>query len=334
MHMKGKHEGVGIMKRVGVWVGGVALIGASISWGAPPPLNAPPSTKASLGVTPSPAAEEPWTITVGPAVEFFTYEHDAIQQRSDSKFDNANQDAWREGHTSGDGWGLRLTATRGKDQGIANLTFLTSKSTYDLDVPAGSPNYGANNTAGGSQHIDTERRDFDVSWYQPSGSEERGDWGWTMGIRYLGTIKDFDVEEGDAKLEQNGQVNWYLLRAGYAGTYWPFGRDVVFDVHGGLDALFGQVEGISRTGGDSGYDGQIDESYSTKASLAYGATGLLGVDVKPFRQRDIRLSLDYRRDWLYSFDSTDTGIIVFPDNTDALFIENTYSVRASLCFAF
>lgn len=317
-------------RHAGVLAGGLALMGAGMLWAAPPPLSA----ASAKSTAPATAPEEPWIITLGPAAEFFTYQHDAIQQRTDSKFDSRGQDAWREGHTSGNGWGVKMTASRGKDQGVATASFLMSQYDFDLNATPGSPNFGANNTAGGSQHINTERRDLDVQWYQPSGSEDRGDWGWTMGIRYLGTVKDFTIDEGSASLDQHGQVNWYLLQAGYAGTYWPFGRDVVFDVHGSLNGMFGQVEGLARTGSDSGYDGHIDETYSDNSSLAYGAYGVIGLDFKPFKQRDIRVSLEYRRDWLYSFDSTDTGIIVFPDNTDALFIENSYSVRACLTFGF
>lgn len=317
---------------VGSWAMGIAMISAGALWAAPPPLTSSPVAKLTVPVTAAP--EEPWIITLGPATEFFTYEHDALQQRKDSEFDSTGQDDWREGRTSGSGWGLRMTASRGKDQGSANLVFLTSKYDFDLNVPANSPNFGKNNTTGGSEHINTDRRDLDLTWYQPSGSEDRGDWGWKIGLRYLGTSKGFTIEEGDASLDQSGQINWYLLQSGYAGTYWPFGRDVIVDVHGEINALFGQVEGISRTGSDAGYDGQIDETYSSKSSLGYGANALLGVDVKPFKDRNIRVSLDYRREWLYSFDSTDTGIIVFPDNTDALFIENSYSVRASLNFGF
>ena len=321
-------------KQAGPLAVGIAMIGAGALWAAPPPLTAAPSVKLTSTTPAATTPEEPWNIMLGPAVEFFTYDHDALQQRTDSQFGSTSQDAWREGHTSGTGWGLHMTASRGKDQGTANLTFLTGKSTFDLDVPAHSANFGETDTVGGSQHIETQRRDLDLNWYQPSGTEDRGDWGWLIGLRYLGTSKDFTIEEGGDSLHQNGQANWYLLQAGYAGTYWPFGRDVIVDVHGGINALFGQVEGLSRSGSDAGYDGHIDEAYSSHSSLAYGANALLGVDVKPFKKRNITLTLDYRREWLYSFDSTDTGIIVFPDNTDALFIENSYSVRAYLAFGF
>jgi hypothetical protein len=38
------------------------------------------------------------------------------------------------------------------------------------------------------------------------------------------------------------------------------------------------------------------------------------------------VKLEYRREWLYSFEATQSGIVVFPDNDDALFISNTHGV--------
>ena len=37
---------------------------------------------------------------------------------------------------------------------------------------------------------------------------------------------------------------------------------------------------------------------------------------------------------MYSFDATDTGIVVFPDNNDALFIENHHAVVGTLNYLF
>ena len=40
------------------------------------------------------------------------------------------------------------------------------------------------------------------------------------------------------------------------------------------------------------------------------------------------------REWLYSLDGTDTGTVIFPDNNDALFIENHHAVMATLTYLF
>ena len=137
-------KGSEMKKYAGAWVVGIAMIGAGSLWAAPPPLTATPSVKltASTPASSTAAADEPWIITLGPAAEFFTFEHDALQQRKDTEFNTTGQDDWREGRTSGSGWGLRMTASKGKDQGSANLVFLTSKTDFDLDVPPGSPQFG------------------------------------------------------------------------------------------------------------------------------------------------------------------------------------------------
>jgi hypothetical protein len=67
-------------------------------------------------------------------------------------------------------------------------------------------------------------------------------------------------------------------------------------------------------------------------SLAYGARASFGVDVAITKR--VRLTIDYLREWLYSFDAKDSGIVVFPDNSDALFVENQHAVLASLNYLF
>ena len=66
--------------------------------------------------------------------------------------------------------------------------------------------------------------------------------------------------------------------------------------------------------------------------MAYGARASFGVDIAITKR--VRLTVDYMREWLYSFDSTDTGIVVFPDNSDALFIENHHALVASVNYLF
>jgi hypothetical protein len=183
-----------------------------------------------------------------------------------------------------------------------------------------------------THHIDTVSRDFEVSWSQIRGRNDQAEWGSTLGFRYLGMQKDVAVEEGTMSVDGSGNMNWLMLVGGYDGNWRPFDTPT-FQVHGSFYFFLGEVEGTARSGSDEDWtDGVVSESYGNEYSLAYGARGSFGIDVAITKR--VRMTVDYMREWIYSFDATDTGIVVFPDNSDALFIENQHALMISLNYIF
>jgi hypothetical protein len=171
-----------------------------------------------------------------------------------------------------------------------------------------------------------------MSWSQIRGRNNQAEWGSTLGFRYLGMQKDVEVTEGSMTVDGSGNVNWLMLLGGYNGNWRPFDTPVV-QAHGAIIFFLGEADGTARSGFDDNWeDGIVAEEYSDEYSLAYGARASFGVDIAMTKR--VRVSVDYMREWLYSFDATDTGIVVFPDNHDALFIENQHSVMAVLNYLF
>jgi len=258
----------------------------------------------------------PWRVSGGLIYKNWLYEHDALQQRVPASSDLANE--WEEGDTDGSGWGLRANIGRG--EGHLNVVFMKSDFAFDLVTP-------------GMRHqIDTVARDFELSWSQIRGRNDQAEWGSTLGFRYLGMEKDVKVTEGRMTVDGSGNMNWLMLLGGYDGNWRPFDTPT-FQLHGFLHFFLGEVEGTARSGSDENWtDGVVSETYGNEYSLAYGARASFGADVA--LTKEVRLMLDYMREWLYSFDATDTGTVVFPDNSDALFIENHHAVVVSLNYLF
>jgi hypothetical protein len=269
------------------------------------------------GLPPEP--EDQWRISLGPSFRAFSEAHDALQVRADDSFEHSEE--WRNGKVDGDGWGLRMLVGRG--DGEFQINFYNTEYEFeviDLETPAG-------------QRIKTERRDVDIVWSQITGAEGNTMWGWKAGYRHVGTEKTVRVVELDAEQMANDNVNWNLLTAGYWGDARPFGGKI-FKLHGAMNLFLGEVAGMAREGSDEDpTDGTIGEVYQKSSfSVAYGLNFDAGLRIKLYRE--LELALDYRREWLYSFESTASGIVVFPDNADALFIENTQLFSTYLMYKF
>ncbi len=259
---------------------------------------------------------EDWHVRLGPVHKSYMDEHSALQRRADDRFESSAD--FREGSIEGRGWGFRVIAEKGG--GAAHVTYLKTDYTYALDK-----------RPDGSHDIDTDRRDVDAHWRQESGSNQKAVWGWMAGFRYIGLDEHIWIAEASAAMEKTGTVNWYLVNAGYFGEIHPFGGEYLI-AHGSISALIGEVSGLARTGTDSEYNSKIEEVYDEEYSIAYGASVVLGASLA--LTGSIHLGLEYNREWLYSFQATDSGVIVFPDNNDAHFIENHQGLSAFVQWVF
>lgn len=252
----------------------------------------------------------PYILSAGLVHHMYSFSHDALQQRSDYVIDRS--DAWREGDTDGEGWGVSFMVKR--DEYRAQLVYLKSDYTYKR------------HNGSFTHEIDTDRRDLELTWSKEQQQTKYGVWGSTLGFHYTGTSKAIDITENSDHLRMDGDVTWLMLMAGYFAEWKPFQNDLV-RVFGKLHGMVGESEGLSRMGSDSDeLDGDIVETYEDDYSIAYGANAMLGMGYQITKR--ISAIVDYRREWMYSFDATDSGTIVFPDNNDALHIENYHGVRA------
>jgi hypothetical protein len=261
------------------------------------------------------AKEEPFDVQLGLNWRAYLFEHSALQRRADR--DTNGSDDWRDGDTDGNGWGVVLSVARGTSKIKSTLLF------SDYDYSRGGDDF--------LHRVETERRDFELEWNEIGGRTDRANWGWILGLRYSGLDNDLRIEERPAKKkaavydDQGATVEWLMAEAGYFGAIQPF-RQPFMNIHGNVKLLIGEAEGTARSGSDNAIDGVISETWDDEYSVAYGLNGTFGVS---FRIRDtVGLAVEYTREWLYSFDATDTGIVVFPDNNDALFIESWHGVMA------
>jgi hypothetical protein len=233
--------------------------------------------------------------------------HDALQHRADYSDDTRQH--WQNGEVEGDGGTLTLSLR----QGPSELTFRREEMEYDFKATEG---------ANGQHEIGTQRDDWEIMyWHTKHGLDavgETGARGWQTGIRYIGSEKDILIVEQSARLEQQGDVDWRLIQGGYWGLYRPMAWNA--RLFGALNFLFGEVEGLARSGNDDSYNGKISETYRNDQGLAYGMGLTIGAGIDFLKY--FHINLGYRREWLYSFQATDSGVVVFPDNDDALFIEN------------
>lgn len=278
----------------------------------------------------------PWRVSGGLIYKNWLYEHDAVQQRVPTSSKLANE--WEQGDTSGNGWGLQTRIGRG--DGRLNVSFMKSDFMYELMTASTNGSLlnqsfstgGIASPKGSRLQIDTISRDFEVSWSEIRGRNSQAEWGSTLGFRYLGMQKHVTIEEGTNTVDGSGNINWLMLLGGYDGNWRPFDTPT-FQAHGSLYFFLGEVDGVARSGSDENWtDGIVSESYKNQYSLAYGSRMSFGVDIAITKR--VHATIDYMREWLYSFDSTDTGIVVFPDNSDALFIANHHAVVASLNYLF
>lgn len=284
--------------------------------------------------------EEPYVVTAGLLHRIYVFNHSSLQRRSDMEFDNAED--YRDGDTDGSGWGLVYSIGRGT--GNAVVTFLSTDYNYELlytaggevgsevdNVDAGSPDVDPAVPAGGHR-IETQRRDLDLVWQEVSGNNSRGFWGWKVGYRYVGVNNDITLaEQGTRAVNDTGDITWHLLQGGYFGTLDAFGAKYV-SIHGGLNGFLGEASGLARSGNDTLNNGVISERYNDEYSVAYGSEMRGAVTIHFLK--NLNMTIDYSREWLYSFKATDTGTVVFPDNNDALFIENSERVTGTLAYIF
>lgn len=278
-----------------------------------------------------------WNVSIDFVTKGYTYQHDALQKLVD--YESEYEDTWRNGESEGNGWGLRVTGQ--KDLGRISLLFVHSEYDYkhteafELGVLKGE----------GTFKVATQRRDFDVWWSEITGTADEAYWGWNLGFRYLGMDKTISYGAGvlstnDVHVDvwQRGSVTWQMIMAGYFGEMWPFGKQY-FNLHGSLNGLFGEVSGLARIKSVETLDPEsihntselVEQIYDeNKYSIAYGLRGSVGMGFRITKR--FSLGIDYEREWLYSFKGTETGLVLFPDNHDALFIENNHNVYAYLGF--
>jgi hypothetical protein len=278
--------------------------------------SAAPETDTEL-----PQAAAPWKITGGLVYKNWLYEHDALQQRRPLSAKNAEE--WERGDTDGSGTGIQVKIGRG--DGWLDLAFTKSGFDYALTPQnAGLP-------AGAAHRIRTTARDLEAAWWQYRDRNNQAEWGSVVGFRYQGMQKEVDIVENSVTNSGSGNINWLMLEGGYHGNWRPFDTPV-FQLRGSLLFFLGEAEGSARSGGDTNWTDRVSETYPEQYSLGYGARASAGMDIGITKR--LRLAIDYVREWLYSFDSTDTGIVVFPDNSDALFIENQHALEISLNYEF
>lgn len=255
--------------------------------------------------------QDPFEIFLGAGTRVYMFQQSALQHRMDRQAKDSEE--WRDGEVDGQGWGLQLGVARKSTRIVG--TIVSSDYTYKLEKK------------GLKHEIETDRRDFDLVWEELTGQSERARWGWLLGVRYITLDERVELEESRARLQQNGAVEWFLGQAGYWGAIRPFYGDFM-TVYGSTRIYLGEAEGMARDGSDTAIDGRITLKYEDDYSLAYGWDFTVGT---AFRIRDIvGLHAEYFRHYLYSFSSTDTGIVVFPDNTDALFIDEVHGVNLYL----
>lgn len=294
------------MKRKWVMIAWLWMVGAGMGFGAEEPILEDTS--------------DDWRITVGPAHEIYLFNHDALQSRMNDLDSNAEN--WRNGDVEGGSWGLRVVGGKGAKVGDGFGTVTIMMSSYEWEfIPE------VNNL----HQIHTDRRDFEGLWSQYTMVDESARLGWTLGFRYLGSNKRIVIEERDGNkrdsMDRSDNNTWLLLTGGYFGEWRPFDSDICM-FSGYINGLFGEVDGIARSGKDISWDGDIDEEYKQSFSIAYGMNAGFGLRFAIFPRVSVLVA--YEREWMYSFESTDTGVVMFPDNNDALFIDNSHTVLAAL----
>ncbi len=292
------------------WAAGAALIwlGARI-W-----AQAPNGDEAFLDET-AEKGNEPVHVSLMLRAGHLSHAHDALQHRAD--YTDWTRQHWQQGESSGDGWGATLAVKQGPHE----LTLRRERLSHEFNMQEHRDM---------RHHVATTRDDWEILyWHRKEGGDEIGDlgaWGWHIGVRHIASRKSLEIVERSARLEQNGEVTWKLLQGGYWGVYRPAKWHA--RLFGAIHFFFGEVEGLARHGNDEKLDGRIREQWRNDQGLAYGLGGTLGAGFDFLKYASVNLG--YRREWLYSFQATDSGVVVFPDNDDALFIENISGLYAEI----
>lgn len=251
--------------------------------------------------------EDRWQVEAGISHRMYLHSRNALHNRADDVHDP--DFTWEDGDSEGTGWGLHISVSRG----MASINLDISKSDLDYYLEPG-PGY--------FHSVQGDRNDVELYWHEGRTRTERGVWGSSIGFKHAGIRQDIEILEKNSHLTKTGATDWWMLAPGVFGDLRPFRNDLfLFSMRSNL--LIGEVTGMARKGHDADYDGNINEMYEDERSLAYG----LQVDLTAsFRMTENLLaSVSYSREWMYSFDVTeDEGIMVFPDNNDALFIENAH----------
>lgn len=251
-----------------------------------------------------PTGPELWW-SAAASFQHYSDQHDALQVRSDYQYDSSRD--WEEGNADGNGWGLEFSV--GRDPGQAYFRYYR----FDTDFRLVEPNM--------VHDIHSNGQDVRIGWKQQAGANDSGIWGWNVAARWMGIEKEVDLVEGRDHLNLFDDNEWMMASAGSFGEWRPLTGWL--SAHGDVNLLFGEVRGISRTGNDEdNSDGNIQEIYEQAYSLAYGANFQFGIAADIWKY--VSVGISYSREWLYSFDTTTTGIVVFPDNDDALFTESRH----------
>ena len=243
--------------------------------------------------------------------------HTALENRYD--YDDSRLDNWEDGTYRGTGNGLRLAFSK-DNKGELFVQYLIEDYDYNWSAP------------GAHHFIDSEGSEFQLGWRQTAEAWENGRWGWTVAYYRSEADKKMDTQEGSATRLADGDTKWEMVQAGYFGEWNPLSKYV--DFMGEVGLRFGEAKGLCRRGSDTSWaNNQISEGYITDTSLAYGAYARIGLGAN---YKGIFLDASYFISWMYSFDETESGTVVFPDNDDALFIQNDrgFEVRLGYTYAF
>lgn len=231
--------------------------------------------------------------------------HTALENRYD--YDDGRIENWEDGNYRGSADGFRLAVSK-DDEGEFFIQYLFNDD------------YDYNWTSPQSHHlVYSEGIELQTGWRQTAEAWEDGRWGWTVAYYRSDSDKDMHTREGrDVRIAEDRNITWNMVQAGYFGDWNPLSEYVDFFGEAGL--RFGEAEGIARRGNDPSWkNGDITEGYIDDSSLAYGAYFRIGAGVN---FKGIFVDAAYYMSWMYSFDETDSGTVVFPDNNDALFIQN------------
>jgi hypothetical protein len=233
----------------------------------------------------------------------FDERHDALLNRND--YDSSQYDNWEKGYVKGNANGIELNLAK---QGGGTLFghYLAEESHYEWRAPEGY------------HRVESDGHEIQLGWRQIAETKDDGHWGWTAG--YVGSKADkwMETQERSAFQPYRGDVQWDMLQVGYFGEWKPLLPWLYF--FGNIGGRFGEVEGLCRRDSDPDWkDGSIGERYIVDSSLAYGAYANVGFGVT---YRNFAVDIRYFRSWMYSFAATESGTVVFPDNDDALFIQN------------
>lgn len=243
--------------------------------------------------------------------------HTALENRYD--YDDSRLNNWEDGTYRGAADGLRLS--------------LSKNNKSELFVQYLIEDYDYNWSGAGAHHlIDSEGSEMQIGWRQTAETWEDGRWGWTVAYNHSESEKSMDTREGAAVRLAEGTVEWDMIQAGYFGEWNPLSKYV--DFFGEVGLRFGEAEGICRRGSDASWsNSKISEGYITDESLAYGAYTKIGMGLN---YKGVFLDASYFLSWMYAFDETESGTVVFPDNDDALFIQNDrgFEFRLGYTYAF